>query len=276
MITMNYARSLPPVFFSALVAMSAAPAFLNAADITDPTLYTSMDPSGARDITLSDASNATSQATLEALDDFSVVRDFTGAAAGTNVVSFTDTALPDIQLSFSGELSATTGSELTNNGFITSEGSGIRFASSSTTAAHTMTGTIDFGSLDGSFTSSVNAVSAAAFTLAQPGRWQRIESVVVTFLGADDSTVINTQTILGSSIADKTSNQGLYFGYQAGSGEAIGSAVFTVNVNVDAGGQDDPLFGLDDVSFTAIPEPAASVSFVGAMVLLLSLGLRRR
>jgi hypothetical protein len=274
--TMNYTRSFKPVFFSTLVVLSVTPAFLHAAEIANPTLYTTMDPGGGRDITLFDGANATTQATLEALNDFSVIRDFAAAVDGTNVVAFTDATMPDIQISFVGGLNSATGSVLTNSGFITSPGSGIKVVSSQTSATHAMTGTIDFGSWDGSFTSNVNAVSAAAFTLAQPGRWQRMESVVVTFLGADDSTVINTQTILGSSIVDKTSSQGLYFGYQAGSGESIGSAVFTVNVNLEVGTQDDPLLGLDDISFAAIPEPATSVSLLGGVVLLLSLGLRRR
>ncbi|WPJ95359.1 hypothetical protein SH580_18215 [Coraliomargarita algicola] len=274
--TMNYSRSLAPVFFSVLVALSAAPVFLNAAEISNPTLYTSMDPDGARDITLSDASNATSQATLEALDDFLVVRDFTGAVDGTNVVSFTDASVPDIQISFGGTANgASSGSIVTNSGFITSAGSGIRAVSGSNDAG-TIIGTIDFGSWSGStFASNVNAVSAAAFTLSQPGRWVRIDSVVVTFLGIDDSTVLNTQTILGSSITDKDSNQGLYFGYKAGSGEAIGSAVLTVNLN-DVVTGDNPLMGLDDISFAAIPEPATSVSLLGGMVLLMSVAMRRR
>lgn len=264
-----------PLVVSAVAVLALAPALLNAAIVSDSPIYTAMDPDGGRDITLSDAANATSQATLEGLAGFSVIQDYTGAASGTNIFAFTDSATPDFQLSFGGSVATTTGSALTNNGFITSEGSGIRFASSSTTAAHTMTGTIDFGSYaDGTFTSSVNAVQAAGFTLSQPARWDRIESVVVTFLGADDSTVLNTQTISGSTIVDKSSNQGLYFGYQAGSGEAIGSVVFTVDVNNLSG--DAPLMGLDDISFTAIPEAATSVSLLGGMVLLMSVALRRR
>jgi len=277
--TTKILNPIPTIVFSAFAFVAGLQTSLHAAVLEDPTLYTTMDPAGARDITLFDSSNMTSQATLEALDGFSVVRDYATVTGGTNVLSFADSATPDIQISFggTGNNAASSGSNLTNSGFITSAGSGIRVVSSGENSENTIIGTIDFGDWNGSaFSSGAASVFAAGFTLAQPGRWERIESVLVTFMGADDTTVLNTQTISGTLITDKTSNQGLYFGYQAGSGESIGSAIFTVNVNAAETAVDDPLMGLDDISFTAIPEPSTTALLFSGMSVLMVMMRRRK
>lgn len=263
-------RSHPRLLLAAaLFAGALIPA--HAIVLTDPALGSTIDLAGGRDITMS-ATGSTAKSTLEGLAGFGVVQTFTGFAPGANVIAFTDPLRADLRISFSGNTSANTGNELTNTSFITSGTSGVRVDNSNIAGAMTVTGLIDFGSWNGSaFDSSVNAVSAVGFTLAAPSsNLVRLNSITTSFLDVDGN-VLSTQTISGVN----SGNQGFYFAHATG-GTSISSVQFVVSINDNSVGTTALILGLDDIGFTAIPEPSAAAALFGLGVLTLAACRRRR
>lgn len=240
--------------------------------LTDPTLYSVIDPSGGRDITIN-ATGSTAKSTLESLAGFGVVQDFTGFTAGSNTVAFTDPLRSDLRISFSGNTGTNTGNELANASFATSGSSAVRVDNSNIAGAMTVTGTLDFGSWNGSaFDSTLNSVSAVGFTLSAPSaNLARLNSITANFLDAGGN-VLSTQSISGVS----SGNQGFYFGYSTGGAATISSVEFVVSINANSGGQSALILGLDDIGFTsAIPEPSTAAALLGLGALGLA-ALRRR
>jgi hypothetical protein len=261
-----------------LAALLLSAVSLKAAVPPDPALSTganSIDPSGGLGIT-TNASGSTAKSTLEGLSGFGVVQNFTGAAAGTNVLSFSDASTADVKISFSGtDLAPSTGNHSTSSSFFTSAGSGMFISSNNNAGGGSIITTIDFGSWNGStFDSSVNAVSAAAFTLSGPtSRFARVTSISASFL-SNAGTELSVQTVTPSY----GTNPGLYFGYQAEAGQSIGSIVLTVNVSSFTSGDTQVILGLDDLGFAAaaIPEPSTATLGMGAAAMMGALVLKRR
>ncbi|MGE9294501.1 MAG: PEP-CTERM sorting domain-containing protein [Puniceicoccales bacterium] len=222
-------------------------------------------------------SGSTSATTIEALDNAYTMHDYSGATNGNNVFAFTDNTLPDIQISSQSSFT-TIGTTITNTSWLSSTPNAYRIQlPTDTTTAYTMS--IDFGNWDSgssSFTDNVNAVSAAAFTLTAPQeRFKAITSMVVNFVSATDE-VLSSQTILSSSLDTSSSvTRVLYFGYESDSND-ISSISITFNVEADAEAV-SPLVGLNDLTFTTIPEPSTSaLGLLGAAIAAAAFIRRRR
>ncbi len=248
-----------------LLAASTTPA--TAAVVVDPTLGPLIDPSGSNAITVA-APDSVNKTTLEAMAGFGVLHTFTGFAAPSTTVSFTDPQKTDLQISFT-EGPANNGNETTSTAFSTSGASALLFAALSTAPAQTIRGVIDFGAWGGtSFDTDGGAASAAGFTLSgQHSRFTRVESLTATFYSTTGS-VLSTQSV-GLTDLVGTGNQGIYFGYQAEPGQSIGSIEIVTAIRASAGCATQFLLGLDDIGFvTAIPEPSSAALMVGGMALV--------
>jgi hypothetical protein len=203
-------------------------------------------------------SNVTSQSTLEATAGFGAVQTFTGFTSGTNILSFTDSNLPDVQFSFTGSsLTADTGSSLANTNFVTSNSDSIRFESnlnSPSTTAREMTAVMTFGDWDGSAftaatTGSLVAPQTVGFTFASQGsRMYMFDSIVATFKGLDGST-IQTQSLEGLDIVNDANVYAGYFGYQGPT--QIGSVELTI-ITQEIAFLTTAIVGIDDFGFAVI------------------------
>ena len=229
--TPRFKRSLKHLLVSSFLGMS-----VYAATIVDTGLKSSPSTSTANlinptGISLTAATGSTAEATVEAISGLYVIQDFSSSlTGGTNVFSFTDTSLPDIQTSFSAGVTSTTGVRLTNSAFVTSGSDSMRIQGDH---SGTFVMIIDFGVWSGSsFASTGATVDAAAFTLR--GNGSEFASFVAEFLD-ESNTVISTQTLGGTNG---------YFGLSA---SGISSIVLTFN---PYGSNDGPL-GFDDLAFTA-------------------------
>lgn len=238
-------RLAPCVVVMALASLSSS---LHAAVLTGPSLHRTMDPPGSRAVTMV-ASGSATQAQLERLPGFAVVRDFTGFEAGENVIAFEDARRSDIRLRFWGRGDGGSGAELRNASFVTSGNSGVRIASNNPTTAHTLNGLIEFGYWDGQgFTAGVNPVQAAGFTLAAPdGRFARVGRILVEFLAGDDR-VLSRQEV----VAIPPGEQGVLFGHVASGHDVIGSIRITIEISAMASpdAAQAVLLGLDDLGST--------------------------
>ncbi|QYY34517.1 PEP-CTERM sorting domain-containing protein [Ruficoccus sp. ZRK36] len=238
-----------------------------------------------RSITL-EATGSTSSATLNARSDIYALQSVPGFSSSglTNIVSYTDSTLPDLRYtkSFSG---TNTGNEITNPGFLTSStpdtatNSGYYiYLPTNATEALTPTITIDFGSYNSGteeFTTGVNSVQAAGFTLTAPAaRFALTSSIVVEFLDAS-SGVLSSQTVLYSELDtdDPNDPNALYFGYES---DDYDIASISITFNQDAGTSVVPIIGLDDVAFTSVPEPSTMGMLGLGLLALIGLRLRRR
>ena len=236
---MNPKRHTPPRFVAAAVLAIFSLPSLHAAVVTDPALVTAgnkISPYGAITHT---ASNVTAESTLEARSDLSVLQNFSSLSGASNIVSFTNAALPDISIAGS------SGSAITSNSFLSSLGSGMRIQTSVTGWEYTHTVTVDFGSYNGStFDGSEIGVVAAGFTLnSTPFYVNATSRIVATFLDADNQ-VLATQSFAGSMSG---SNYRIHFGYQSVSSSAISS--IRIDITSTASGA-ALIYGLDDLSFT--------------------------
>ncbi len=238
---------------------------LQAAVITDPTLVTTGNKIAPYSTGVTHvASGATAEATLEGRSDLSVLEGFGSFAATSNIVSFTNAALPDISIA------GNTGSPISgNNTYASSNGSSLRIQP---TVAGTKTLTIDFGIYDGStFDGSSTGVTAAGFTLNTPAATLDVTtSITATFFDVNNQA-LSTQSISGPSVG--TANYRIYFGYQS-SGNAISS------IKIDILSTAGVLYGFDDLAFTpaisTIPEPATAALLLGIGALGAVVTRRRR
>ena len=238
-----------------------------AATVVNPILVNgpgdAIDPPGAETV---DVSAGTAQATLEARSDLRVLQSFDGfAGGGNNVVSFTDTTLPDIQFQFSGAFDTSqAGNDGTNNVFATSAGSQL-IQRNADPGSNSSTLTISFGTWNGSTFTNNQTVNAAAFILTNI---YGNKSGVVTFRDAGGTALTGaTFNYTGVFNTDGTGNHvDLYFGWDsdAQSTAKIGSVSITF---VDSGAEFNS--GFDDLAFTAIPEPGGAVlCFMAGLSLL--------
>lgn len=214
---------------------------LSAAVLTDPTLASEIDPTGAATIDAA-APGAMSQATLEGMSNFYVLQDFTGFSNGTaaNYAAFTDSAFPDIKFQASGGASDNnSGGANTSTGLNTSPGTAIRLFNNSG-GSRTINLTIDFGNYTGTFDGSVNAVGAAGFALTN---LSDINGATVRFYDASE-TVISTQTVTNTV-------DNVFFGYDNSANSGISKIL--VSASFDGGSSS---IGFDDLGYTIVPEPS--------------------
>lgn len=252
-----------PLLAVAGLLLAAAPA--GAAVLTDPTLHNGPTPKHAIDpsnrIKLWPSGARPTRVQLYETPGFGVIQDFTGFTNGTNVITFTDPARADVQISFgaSSQMGSAggkgaSGSELTNSGWVTSGESGVRWTSNGgNAAAHNLQATIAFGTYDGRgfSTDGAPAVQTASFTItSHRGRYDGIGSVAVTYFSPAGKE-LHTQTI---SKFDVQSNVfALFFSYAAPQGESIGKIAVTVKVKEAAARKDAQIIlGIDDLGYTAV------------------------
>jgi hypothetical protein len=248
-----------------LSAFAATAGTARSAVITNPTLTSGADaidpPATAYNVDVSyTPSNATPQSTLEGLSGFGAINGWHDAdsnkfAAGTNYVNFTDSALPDIRFTFSGNYAGTAGTEYSSPSFATSP---QKFVALYGTASTTMGMQIDFGTYDtthSTFTAGNAPVRAAGFTVPHINIG---DVVTVTFNSG--STTLSTQTADATDAAITAA----YFGWDAGATATSSSAISSIVISM-ARGAGSTQTGFDDLGFTqAVPEPAS--------IALLSLG----
>lgn len=263
---------------SALTGFSLITAQATLFVFSDPALQTDSSKIYAS-TRISVADGATAIATLRAQADFGSVYDWRGTTwptasqgLGTDnqgILSFADVSRPDVMLSFSGSAASTAGTTILNSSFESSgDGSSLRIVSNSASEVVSMTAIINFGSWNGTlFDDSVNAVSAAGFTLTTTGRWDSVSSLSVSFKDAEGK-VLATQTVPDGFPSVDTSAS-LYFGYK-GDGDLISS------IEISMSGTSHALLGLDELGFTpAVPEPGAVALWIGLAVLPLAVFRRR-
>ncbi len=258
---------------TALVFTNAA----SAAIVTDPAIASGagdvIDPTGdAQDV---DQSFGTAQATLEARSNLRVLQTFTGFAnygtiATGNIVSFTDSTLPDIQLAFSGSPGTSASGVGNAAGSQTSSGSQLNQVNSGSGTSSTLT--ITFGTWDGSTFSANETVEAAAFTISNV---YTNKSGTAMFRDSSGTLIAGaTFDYTGASNFEGTGNhKDFYFGWDATaqSSVAIGSVTVTF-VDAPPTGGSAFFSGIDDIAFTTVPEPA-SLGLLGLGALLIA---RRR
>lgn len=227
---------------------------------------------------ITDASNASTRASVLGSNDFGAVQvwadtgtDWLAGSATVNglsvnngIMAFSSNLRSDVRFSFSGTPSTSAGSQLTNSSFLSSSGSAMRVIPGSASDPVSTTLTIDFGSWQNStFNSSVNAVSAAGFTLSTSdnGRWGGVESLVVTFRDSNND-VLSTQGI-PAGFPTISGSSSLFFGYNSGINNIS-------SIQVVLEGTTNQLFGFDEFGFSAIPEPSSTTAALVGLALLLA------
>ncbi|QYY36696.1 hypothetical protein [Ruficoccus sp. ZRK36] len=253
-----------PQFLSLAVISALLPISLHAVNLIEenPTLYTDISPvDGAVEVSFN-ATNSATMAELEALSGLGVIYNysFTGNISGSNnyIIAFDDNARPDVQFTYGKSYSSSVA--LDNNGFSTSSSTAMRLPGDS----NTFTLRIDFGSYDSesdTFTAGAG-VSAVGFTLAG-NRFDQVDGdIAITYLDASNE-ILSTQTITSSS----SSTIAGFSGYIS-----TENNISAVVISYAGGG----LFGLDDVSYTSIPEPSTSSMLLPVLILACLVALRRR
>jgi hypothetical protein len=222
-----------PAVFLLVVFFSA---FLRAAMITDPATGTDIDPAGAETVD-GNASNAADMATLEALADVQVLGNWAGFTGGTDGVTFTDPALPDLRITTSFASIYTNGND-TSATYQTSAG-GENFAWSGSSG---QTVTIEFGTWDGGSFTPGAGVRAAGMTLLNFGG--AYPQVTVTYFDAADQ-VLSAQTFAGGGPDTTTTGGNDFWSGHVEAGYVIARVV--IALNRDAGSSD---VAMDDLTFT--------------------------
>ncbi len=230
-----------------------------------------IDPAGYEDVDVN-GTNATSQATLEALPGFASIQNFTQTTAGTNIFYFTDSNRAAVQISFSGaNIGAAAGSNLSVPQRQTSDGGSLAITNN-TSASNSLLVFITFGtySSDTSTFTANQGVQAAGFCIANA---IANTSYTVTFYDVANN-VLSTQSASGAGTDTGNGQTGgsvgadLYFGYMTTTDAYIGSIKIQRSNSASVG---NTASALDDLGFTAIsiPEPAAvSLLSIGALTLL--------
>lgn len=225
---------------------------------------------------IENASNASSITNVLASDQFSAVQIWgdtgtqwlggtdtaNGLKNNDGIMSFSDGTLPDVRFSFSGTPSSSAGALISNNYAFSSapsEQSSMRVIAGSNSEPVSTTLTIDFGNWNGSiFDSSVNAVSAAGFTLnSTEARWNDLDSLSVTFYDSAGGVLSNQAFPVGFPPINSSS---LFFGYESNSA-SIGSVEITIK------GTNSEILGLDEFGFSAIPE-ASTILYVAPIAIM--------
>lgn len=259
---------------AAAAALFASASLTQAAPITDPTLYSTIDPLlNGVDVTHSDVTGsapdiATPLSTLNGLSSLNVIQDWTGFIRHTDqggagqIIAFTNASLPDIKIiSTGGNPNIALFTPTNDKG--TSQNTGI---ASDSLLLQRSSGTtnfiqfdIDFGSWDGStFDGTVNSVSAAGFTIPQFSTSNANNDITVKFFDASN-TLLSTQFADGTSIA----GQNWYFGHQSTSAN-----ISRIEVVVGFSNSAHVAY-FDDLGFTAIPEPASmALLALGGLMML--------
>jgi hypothetical protein len=234
---------------AALLLPLCVPYCAAASVLSKPQLHSTFDPVGAREITVV-ALSASTPREIQSLADLGVLRDFPGFVAGESIVSLADPQRSDARLRFSGRGDAGSGAEITNSAFLTSSGSGVKIASNNMSAAHVITGEIDFGFWDHKgFRAGIIPVTAVGFTLSAPaGRLERLASIQVEFI-SPEGRVLSAQKVPGPVAA----RVGFFFGHHANEQEPIAHVRIVVSV---AATQENAkpqavLLGLDDLGWTS-------------------------
>jgi len=271
-------------FTACALSLCAVSANLSAAYyvINDPARVTganAIDPATAAAVG-SNASNSTSQATLEGLPTFGAIQDFsafTGSGGSTlfpdandaYIVNFSSSLLPDIQFRYTGSIRDAAGASLQidNNSYLTSSGAGLRLQPESA-VGNVFSMNIDLGQWDGASFLGGSGVDALGFTLS--GRYDLItdNSISVTYRDADNN-ILSSQVLTSAS----SNTSSVYTGYQISSGQD-GIASVEIVFTTDSTGS--AVFGLDDFGFTAVPEPARGVLLLGGLSFMLLHRPRRK
>ncbi|MBI1337355.1 MAG: PEP-CTERM sorting domain-containing protein [Phycisphaera sp.] len=259
-------------FATSLVASAGLIVSAHAATISDPTLYTVIDPAGVQDVTSApDESWGTSQATLEARSDLKVMQDFAGFTGGSggNIVAFTDPTLPDIRFAMTTD-DPDAGGAITSDNFNSSAGSALLFDNDGSV---TPVLTISFGTWNGSTFTADQTVDAAGFVLTQVLN-SSIRHFDVTFKDSGGNTITQFLNLAGDATATTgtgadTSTDGswpeIYVGWDATAQNTNKIAQIVIAVSDGSASSS----GFDDLAFTTIPEPAslALMGFGGLLLL---------
>ncbi len=250
---------------------------------TNPTLTTgadAIDPAGARDVAVN-ATGSTSQATLEGLTGFAAIQSFSGltpapgnqSTANDYIFSFTAVDRADLRLTYTGNPNTTKSVLIASDSFSTSSNSSVRMESTEN-AGDSLTLTIQLGDWNGtSFTAFTNqGVGAFGFTLTGAYDFVLNDTVTATFFNPAGG-ILSTQTITSATGTTTVGTAG-YFGHQATAGTLIGRVQISY---ADAAGLNTPVFGLDDLGYTAtIPEPSTAAMLLGGVGMLTLMRRRRR
>jgi hypothetical protein len=240
----------------ALGLAGAGAAVINNPTLTPPSTNM-IDPTGVFQDRDFDASNVTSQSTLEGRADMRSIQDFdgfVGAAnnddSATNIFTFSDTSLPHIRFTISGNTFRGAGGARqggVDNLYQSSLGSAYNMAG----GAGSATVTIDFGHWDGStWNGNTNEVAAAGFMLLN-----FFNNTVNTARYYDSSNnLLVTQAATGVLDDDAKGNHSdVYYGY-------VGSSPISYITIERANSSGGSLTALHDFAF-AIPEPG-SISLI--------------
>jgi hypothetical protein len=231
-----------------------------------------IDPADARSVGNNNASGSTAQSVLEGLAGFGAIQDFSGFTGNTtksNEYIFnnvTDTTLPDIRITYTGEITSGLVA-ISNPSFSTSPDSSMRLPG---TGEGVYGMSIQLGSWSGTALTTGTDLGVAAFGFTLSGRYGQVNSVTFTYYDALNN-VLSTQLAPDTGVSGQ-STAAVYTGYQITSGQnAISRVEISVNpISTTSNG----LFGLDDIGFTAmVPEPSALLLAAGALPLCC---LRRR
>jgi hypothetical protein len=243
---------------SSAILINGAEDLLNPAKIIDPL-------NAVEDVDV-DASGATAQSALEGLSDIQVLYSATGidSNSASNVFNFTDATLPDIRLTLAGAVAAGSNiGHLGSNSYKTS-GAGDAFGWSGTDGQVV---TIEFGTWDGGAFVPGAGVMAAGLTFANfGGAYDTASDQTITYLDAFDN-VLSTQVFAGG--ADVSGGREAYSGYLSDSYN-ISKITFAITRNSGTSS-----IGIDDIAFTAVPEPSTYAIYAGLLALGLAMWRRK-
>jgi hypothetical protein len=259
---MNMKKVVSPIL-SVVLAYLAGSTGLSAAVlvVTNPGTFTGSEAINPLGRTLTVASGATPESTLEALPGFSAIHDFAfsgnQSTANEYVFDFTSINAVDVRLRYTDSPSTGQTVGVSNITYSTSSSSTFRIAANNSTS--TVGLRIDFGTYDADldvFTAD-KAVQAMAFTLPTGSATVPVTIQISYFDAAN--TLLSTQSFTTST----SGNTYGYTGYQS-TGAPIAYALLSYTT---AGAV--PVVTLDDLSFAPVPEPRIPLLLVSAAAMFL-------